>query len=241
MSQSKMKFRLLATLLLATMIAGCGGGGSGGSSSKSKTFTYSVSLTNLTNAQPMSPVVVVIHRSGYSAFEIGTAASVELEKLAEGGDGSALKTAASADNHVIAVKTLSTGVNPGETKSLSFSVASSERQDLHVTLLSMLTDTNDGFTGVDGLELKNLGPGGNLFNLAPAYDAGTEKNTESAATVPGPAAGGTGFSAARNDVRDIVTLHPGVVSADDGLSTSALSEAYRFDNPVLQISVTRTQ
>jgi hypothetical protein len=34
-------------------------------------------------------------------------------------------------------------------------------------------------------------------------------------------------------------MHPGVVSADDGFATSALTEQHRFDNPVAEIRITR--
>jgi len=57
--------------------------------------------------------------------------------------------------------------------------------------------------------------------------------------VPGPAAGGEGFNVTRDDLVDRVTVHAGVVTRDDGLSTSALDVSHRFDNPVARIVVTR--
>ena len=77
---------------------------------------------------------------------------------------------------------------------------------------------------------------------ARAYDTGTEANTESADTVPGPAAGGgaqEGFNAARDDVRDAVFVHAGVITADDGLTSSTLSFTNRWDNPVMQVEIER--
>jgi len=38
-----------------------------------------------------------------------------------------------------------------------------------------------------------------------------------------------------------VLVHAGVISVDDGLTTSALNESHRFDNPVVRITITRTQ
>ena len=46
--------------------------------------SYDVTVTNLTNAQPLSPVAVIAHQEGYSVFSIGTPATAGLENLAEG-------------------------------------------------------------------------------------------------------------------------------------------------------------
>ena len=71
------------------------------------------------------------------------------------------------------------------------------------------------------------------------YDAGTEANSESAGTVP--AQGGEGFNAVRDDSKGAVRLHSGVVSADDGLSTSSLKSINRFDNPTAKVVIKRIQ
>ena len=46
---------------------------------------YGVTITNLTNNQPFSPVAAVLHRAGYKAWEVGGSATDGLERLAEGG------------------------------------------------------------------------------------------------------------------------------------------------------------
>ena len=104
----------------------------------------------------------------------------------------------------------------------------------------MLGNTNDAFTGINSWSLANLEVGATYTTVSPAYDAGTEANTESAATVPGPAANGEGFSPSRDDT-GFISMHPGVVSSDDGLSTSALTVEHKFDNPVIRIQITRTE
>ena len=73
-----------------------------------------------------------------------------------------------------------------------------------------------------------------------AYDAGTEANSEAAGTIPGPADSGEGFNEERDDV-NYVAMHPGVVSQHDGLSSSVLSSQHKFDNPLTQVVITRTQ
>ena len=72
------------------------------------------------------------------------------------------------------------------------------------------------------------------------YDAGTEANTEAAGTIPGPADGGEGFNEARDDV-NFVARHPGVVTNEDGLSSSVLSPEHKFDNPLAKVVITSTQ
>ena len=72
------------------------------------------------------------------------------------------------------------------------------------------------------------------------WDSGTELNDELAATIPGPAGGGEGFNTTRDDT-DVVSFHPGVISQDDGLATSALSGNHRFLNPGARITITRTE
>ena len=78
-----------------------------------------------------------------------------------------------------------------------------------------------------------------IYRLTNVYDAGTEANTEEAATLV-TAPGGEGFNAERDDV-DFVAMHPGVVGNQDGLTNSALTGAHRFDNPAVKITVTRTE
>ena len=55
-----------------------------------------------------------------------------------------------------------------------------------------------------------------------------------------PAGGGEGFNAARSDRVDQVAMHTGVVSQDDGFATSGLTGQHRFDNPVTDIRIERT-
>ena len=232
--------RSLWVLLLGSLLAACGGGGSDGVS-VDNTLGYTAKLNNLTNGQPLSPAVVVLHRPGYVAFEVGTVASTELERLAEGGDTTAFVQAAEADPNVVAVKTMTTGIAPGIVEALDISIPIGERTDLLITAVSMLTNTNDGFAGLEQINISSLSVGDSAEFMLDAYDAGTEANTESQATVPG--LGGTGFDATRDDPDPtaVVTRHPGVVSGVDGLTSSDLTQAHRFDNPVIQVTITRTR
>lgn len=197
--------------------------------------SYQVTVTNLTSHQPLSPLAIVLHETGYSGWSAGDAVSVGLEKLAESGDTTDFISDANADSHVITTATGSDIILPGASESINITTLPSSD---HLTLATMLVNTNDGFSGVNALSLANLQPGDSMTLETPAWDAGTEDNSESASTIPGPAAGGTGFNSERDD-RDQAVIHPGVISVDDGLSNSALDSSHRFDNPVLYIEITR--
>ena len=53
--------------------------------------SYDITVTNLTTSQPLSPIAIVLHPSGY-LWTVGGVPSVELEMMAEGGDNSGLLT-----------------------------------------------------------------------------------------------------------------------------------------------------
>jgi outer membrane lipoprotein SlyB len=104
----------------------------------------------------------------------------------------------------------------------------------------MLVNTNDAFSGLDAMPVDGMAVGDVLSIRSIAYDAGTEADSEQAATIPGPAGGGEGFNAVRDDQADQVSMHSGVVSGDDGFATSDLTEQHRFDNPIAHILIVRT-
>ena len=196
-------------------------------------YEFTVTTTNLTHAQPMSPIGAALHTSG-QFFKVGEMASAELENLAESGDNSGLlgldvvNTSASGEG-ILA---------PGASVDLTLTTDSLDSQKL--SIISMMVNTNDGFTGLNSLDVSSMAVGDTMSFRTVAYDAGTEANSEAAGTIPGPADGGEGLNAARDDV-DMVAMHPGVVGNDDGLSTSVLTSAHKFDNPLLALTITRTK
>lgn len=220
-------------LLGAALLAGCTSDDDSG-----KTVGYEVTVTNLTEAQPLSPPALILHRDGYHIWQIGSSASAGLEQLAEGGATEPLLAEAAAEAGVEATSADSAVIPPGGSSSVV--IEAKEHADLALSLATMLVNTNDGFTGVEGEPLAALTVQESRSIMVSAYDAGTEANSESAATVPGPAAGGEGYNSARDD-SDRVGGHPGVISGADGLSGSALDAAHRFDNPVARITITRLE
>jgi Spondin_N len=201
--------------------------------------SFELTVTNLTNAQPLSPVAVIAHQAGYAVFSIGTAASAGLETLAEGGDNSALIAAADADAMVVATTSGAAPIGPAGSETMTIQVLASELPGLAISTSTMLVNTNDAITGINGIAIGDMAAGDSISLRSIAYDAGTEANTESAAHIPGPAGGGEGFNAARDDIADRVTMHSGVVSQDDGKPGSDLTGQHRFDNPVAMIRIER--
>jgi len=201
--------------------------------------TFEVTVTNLTNGQPLSPIAVIAHQDGYSVFDVGTVATTGLEELAEGGDNTALIAEADADAGVLMSASGAAPIGPAGSETISFEVLASELPNLSVSVVSMLVNTNDAITAINGVPVGDMMAGASASWRTVAYDAGTEANTEAATDIPGPAGGGEGFNATRDDIVNRVAMHSGIVSQDDGSAASILTEQHRFDNPVAEIRVER--
>ena len=224
-------------------------GPQGESGDASTTAVFEVQLINLTLRQPLSPVAVMAHSVGFNPFIDGEPASAGVELLAEGGDNSGLLAeAVAADEHLDSTSTMGpippfTIGNPnGPIVELSFPIE--ELDNARLSIVSMLVHTNDAFTGTNAFNISSMEVGQTVRINAPTWDAGTEANTETAASMPGPDFGGEGFNAARDDVFDRVHFHQGVVtsaSVESGLATADLTDVHRFDNPTARIIITRTE
>ena len=242
----------MTSLAVAAFLSACGGHDTAAPQAVVTTpanAMFEVTLVNLTAGQPLSPMVAVVHDDGFKLFALGETATVELERLAEGGESAPLAALAGASKSVFATAVGSGGPllpGAGNKSVVSLTVPLASLSNLRFSLASMLGNTNDGFTGISGQSLAQMTVGAETNLRLQGYDAGTERHTESADTVPGPAtqnSGGKreGFNPVRDDVVNVVSIHPGVVSKDDGLPTSALTQAQRWDNPVAVLTIKRTQ
>lgn len=246
----------LTAMAAALLLAGCGSSTSTSNATPTPppptppaNAMFEVTLVNLTAGQPLSPMVAAVHGDGFAIFNLGESASVALEHLAEGGETAPLLALATASPAVFASAAATGGPllpGPDNKAVVMLTAPASSLPTLRLSTASMLGNTNDGFTGVSGQSLATLAVGASVSTRLVGYDAGTERNTETADTVPGPATAGSGgkreaFNAVRDDVNTVVHVHPGVVSKDDGLPTSALTLAQRWDNPVAVLTVKRIQ
>ncbi|UQV23276.1 spondin domain-containing protein [Vibrio sp. J383] len=226
-----MKARILFIATSVAVLAGC-------PNDDDDYYRYDVSVTNLTPNQPMSPLAVLTHNNSFNLFEVGQSASVDLEYLAEGGSNAQLLALSDSDANVYQGISGNGLILSGEHDTVSIRV--DPNQEGYISVASMLVNTNDAFVGESGLSLKSLAVGDTFVMNMNVWDSGTELNDELAATIPGPAGGGEGFNTTRDDT-DVVSFHSGVISQDDGLTTSALSANHRFLNPGARITITRTE
>jgi len=175
---------------------------------RAREHQYAISITNLTRAQIISPVTVFTHTGDAEPlFSIGSAASPALAAVAEDADASGLMETLENDPDVIDIATL-TGAEgplmPGETAQVTMA-ATAWRQ--RVSLAGMLVTTNDAFIGLSGRVL----PRGNwdVPLMIPAYDAGSEANTEDCDHIPGPPCGHGGVRVT-DGAEGYVHVHAGI-------------------------------
>ena len=276
------KISLALLPLIAVLASGCGGddgndgavgpagpagmdgangadgsnGSNGADGTNGNLAVFTVQLTNLTYSQPFSPAAIILHEPGYNAFVDGDAASLGLEQLAEGGNPAEVMAEALAATQYLDAVATSGATAPRSIGAMStLLVPLLDVDNLRISFTTMLVDTNDAFTGINAADISNMTVGQSVSFMTPTWDSGTEANTETASTMPGPAAGAAGgggasagFDAARDDLFDLVHFHPGVVtsanasdSSKEGLSSSVLTEADRWDNPTARIVITRTR
>lgn len=219
---------LISIVALSGVLTACG------SDDKNSNATYEIEVTNLTHSQPLSPVGVLIHSEQTHIWSIGSRASVALEDLAEGGSNLALLD--SEDEYLQATESGEGLIMPGGYEAISITVANAKSEQ-YLSLASMLVNTNDGFTGISGLNVSELNNGDSMTLSLGVYDAGTETNDELASTIPGQM--GEGFNTERLDT-NVVSRHPGVVGRDDGYAESGLTSVHKFDNPAISVTITRT-
>ena len=204
-----------------------------------------LTLTNLTNGTYFTPFLVTAHDDRADLFEPGITASDELAALAEGGDIDgfiALLGGVDADTIANPAGGL---LAPGDT--VTFSMTTMPERPL-LSLAAMLLPTNDGFVGLDSLEIPIVA-GSYVFDLL-AYDAGSEANDElitgggapGVSGIPADPGGlnGTGGSGVTGiESNPTVHVHRGILG--DGDSGGGISDldrtVHRWLNPVARLTI----
>ncbi|MDQ3067449.1 MAG: spondin domain-containing protein [Actinomycetota bacterium] len=152
--------------------------------------TWRVTITNLTpsgpggpGSQPLSPPLFVVHSRQADVWGVGEIANHGVAAIAEDANNAPLESALTA---LPGVKTVHTGaggpIPSGATR--SFTVETSGRFN-QLSVVTMLVNTNDAFTGLDSLRLRGHGSSHETM----AYDAGSERNNELKSHIPGPCCG----------------------------------------------------
>jgi len=192
---------------------------------------HTVTITNVTRGQSLTPALIVVHRPGVELFELGMPASPELVALAEEGNTGPFTSLLESMPDVYSVATTGVLLMPGE----SVSVEIDTKGDFdRLTVAAMLIPTNDGFFAVQGVRLPNSQKGATY--LAMAYDAGSEVNDELCASIPGPMlpfpGPECGLGGSPGGGEGYVYVHPGIHGGGD------LQPAQRdWKNPVAVVKV----
>ena len=139
---------------------------------------YQITLDNLCpvtgekSSQPFSPPVFATHTRGFHMYQLGHFASYELSRIAEVGNGQPMAGMLSKQNRVYDIAQGSGVILPGTSATFNIKGKPGFHQ---LSFAAMLGITNDGFTGVDGI---NLPKHGTVTYYLHSYDAGSERNTE---------------------------------------------------------------
>ena len=190
---------------------------------------FEVTFENLTPAtgpgasQPFAPPVFATHSAGYHVFRMGKYASTELAQLAEDAVGDPLIQKLMDARLVREVGNGDGVIFPGS--SAKFYIKSMKGFN-RFSLASMLVNTNDAFAGADAVMLPR---NGSVEYYLYAYDAGSEKNTELKAHIPGPCCGNP---LVRVPTNERITKHAGILGVGD-LDVNT----YGWNGPVAKLTI----
>ena len=179
-----------------------------GDDNASSTRTWRVTITNLTPAgsQPLSPPLFVVHSNQADVWSVGAIATHPVAAIAEDANNAPAEAALPDLPGVRDVFTGAGGPIPSGS-SRSYTVQTSGRFS-RLSVLTMLVNTNDAFTGLDSLQLR--GRGDTLRTQA--YDAGSEVNNEDADFIPGPCCN---HPFVRDPEGALIRMHAGITGVGD--------------------------
>ena len=177
--------------------------------------TYSITVENLSGGQPLSPPLIIAHNRKFDLWSRGQVASHVVAAVAEDANTApAIELAESSRGVGVALTGVDDGADapapilPGTSQTYTVKVSGWHGR---LSLQAMLVNTNDAFTGLDSVYLPRK-VGSTRHTTRVAYDAGSEKNNEMGAYIPGPV-GGNPF--VRDPEGKVVRQHPGVVGGGD--------------------------
>ncbi|VAW86895.1 hypothetical protein MNBD_GAMMA17-773 [hydrothermal vent metagenome] len=204
-----------------------------------------IELTNLTSGIHFTPVLAAAHDTNTRLFMAGSSASRNLQIMAEGGDISGLSSDVQAASGDVVENPVGGLLAPGASVNFNMMTNNSNTQ---LSLTAMLLPTNDGFVGIDSLDLPTVA--GTYTYFLNAYDAGTEANNEvingdggTAGVLgipadPGGNAGTGGIGLTTEESNITVHIHRGNLG-DNGSGASDLDNTvHRWLNPVAKLVIT---
>ena len=151
-----------------------------------------ITVTNLsgTDGTLLTPVFVATQNGIYDQFDVGSAASESIERLAEDGNTEPRIEAALSSGGVGDAQATSGGpLAPGESRVLTFFADPTDPLTQYLSYASMVIPSNDAFIGNDdplqldlfdenGSLIRRVGENAYIVTGDDVYDAGTEVNDE---------------------------------------------------------------
>jgi hypothetical protein len=192
------------------------------------TRTWDVTITNLTppGSQPLSPPLFVVHSKRADIWSLGDIATHPVAAIAEDANNAPAESALADLPGVRDVFTGAGGpIPPGGTRTYTVETRGHFNR---LSVVTMLVNTNDAFTGLDSLRLS--GHGDTLRTRA--YDAGSEVNDEDADFIPGPCCN---HPFVRAPEGALIRMHDGITGVGD------LNPAvYSWTGPAARIAIERS-
>lgn len=211
---------------------------------------FRVTVADRTAGQPFTPPAVAAHRPSVEVFSVGDPATRPVRAVAENGN---LDPLVELIGETDAIRSSAVGgsplvpaADPGDTglpasATLEFAADASAT---HLSFVSMLIATNDGFTGLDTVPLPERVNASRTYHAA-SYDAGTEENTEDFGDLVPPADSLMGVKSSESGTTSpspatatdgVITPHPGIAGTGD------LDPAvYGWDDPAALVQVERIE
>jgi len=234
---------LLGTALIAGTIALTPAAMAG-----NKDRMYRVTIQDATLGQPLSPPVIATHTGAFHLFDLGPVPTIgdddydlyfALATVAETGYPFHLLAEVSASYGVWEAQVVGGSPLPhGQSISTTISASGNSK---YLTAASMLGRTNDAFWALRGVELPR-GIGDTARYFANGYDAGSEANDESVATVGAlgmPTDGDDGMSGAgiNTNGEGYIVVHPGVHGVGGAGGLDPAVDDWR--DPVVELTIER--
>jgi hypothetical protein len=214
-----------------------------------------VTVTNLTRGTWFTPLLVSAHPVSFKSFVAGSAASVEIQSVAEAGDTSGVQALLPTGSTKV-VNPNNGPLKPGGSTTTATFQGGAGTTNTQLTLLAMMVPTNDGFVALNAIDIPTA-PGTYTYNVN-AYDAGTEANDEKKAAAGGINQPGMIFPAFLNDStgklsadinpnatgfanatkEGFVHIHRGIVGSAAGGPSALDNTVYRWLNPVARVVLT---
>ncbi len=224
-ARRRLRPRIAAALAAALFVTGCDDDDDPAAAGGAAAFE--VAVTNLTTGQTFSPSLFATHNTAAPPFfRLGQPASFGLARIAEEGNPGPMSSAVVVPGlgGAFGQAVDEVSILPGQTRTVRV-----EATAAHPLLSAawMLVQTNDGFTGLDAVNLLDVADSRTLELVA--YDAGTERNNERNPYLIAR------MGLERDPEAGVVAVHPGVRGDADAPAS------WRFADPVARVVIRRVR